>query len=151
MRAIKLLCARDRRTCTFESGLGFASVGEGSKYGQRTLGSLHHKGAGGVARDDSAAVAQYRLAAAQGYDSAQNNLGYMYDKGYGVAQDDAEALRWYKLAAAQGLGVSLYGVGLYYEQGWSVAADRDEAIRWYKRAAAAGRSEAAGALRRVGA
>ena len=131
--------------------LARASAGEGSKYGQWTLGYLYRAGEGGVAQDYAAAVAQYRLAAAQGYDEAQNNLGYMYGMGYGVAQDYAEALRWYKLAAAQGLGVALDNVGVYYENGWSVAADRAEAIRWYKRAAAAGWHAAADKLKRLGA
>jgi TPR repeat protein len=131
--------------------LARASAGEGSKYGQRTLGYLYQMGEGGVAKDYAAAVAQYRLAAAQGYDWAQNNLGYMYGTGNGVALDYAEALRWYKLAAAQGIGVALDNVGWYYEKGLGVAADRAEAIRWYKRAAAAGDSVSADALKRLGA
>jgi len=131
--------------------LARASAGEGSKYGQRTLGRLYDMGKGGVAKDYAAALAQYRLAAAQGYDVAQNELGFMYGMGYDVAKDKAEALRWFKLAAAQGLGVALYGVGGYYENGYSVAADRAEAIRWYKRAAAAGFSAAADKLKELGA
>ena len=131
--------------------MGFASAGEDSKYGQRTLGCLYQMGEGGVAKDNAAAVAQFRLAAAQGYDRAQHYLGYMYGMGYGVALDYAEALRWYKLAAAQGLGVALNNVGFYYEKGYSVAADRAEAIRWYKRAAAAGWHQAADNLKRLGA
>ncbi len=131
--------------------LARASAGKGSKYGQRTLGRLYQTGAGGVAQDDAAAVAQYRLAAAQHYDAAQYYLGYMYDNGYGVAQDKAEALRYYKLAAAQGLGVALYNVAVYYEKGWVVVADRAEAIHWYKRAAAAGGSAAADRLKALGA
>ena len=130
--------------------LARASAGEGSKYGQRVLGRLYQVGAGGVRQDYAAAVAQFRLAAAQGYDTAQNDVGFMYSNGYGVAQDYAEALRWYKLAAAQGLGAALMWIGLYYEKGRVVAADRAEAIRWYKRAAAAGNSGAVGALKRLG-
>ncbi len=61
---------------------------------------MYQNGAGGVAPEYAATAAQYRLAAAQGYDTVQNNLGYMHVKGYGVAKDYAEALRWYKLAAA---------------------------------------------------
>jgi len=141
-------CAKDAARSL---ALARASAGKGSKYGQWTLGWLYRLGEGGVAQDYAAAVAQYRLAAAQGYDAAQNCLGFMYNVGYGVAQDYAEALRWYKLAAAQGLGGSMRNVGLFYEQGYSVAADRAEAIRWYKRAAAAGYSEAADALKRLGA
>ena len=44
----------------------------------------------------------WRLAAAQGHADAQNNLGYMFEKGQGAAQDKAEAVRLYRLAAAQG-------------------------------------------------
>jgi len=131
--------------------LATASAGEGSKYGQRILGRLYEEGFPGVTRDHSAAVAQYGLAAAQGYDAAQNGLGHMYYRGCGVAQDYAEALRWYTLAAAQGFGEALDNVGRCYEKGWGVAADRAEAIRWYKRAAAAGDSDAEWALRRLGA
>ena len=141
-------CSKDKARSL---ALARASAGEGSKYGQWTLGWLYQIGEGGVAQDYAAALVHYRLAAAQGYDAAQNELGYMYGNGYGVAKDRAEALRWYKLAAAQGLGHASHNVGLYYELGKSVAADEAEAIRWYKRAAAARCSQAAAALKRLGA
>jgi TPR repeat protein len=127
------------------------SAGKGSKYGQFMLGCLYYWGEGGVAQDHAAAVAQFRLAAAQNFDAAQHWLGLLYRLGWGVAHDDAEALRWFKLAAAQGLSEALYCVGHFYEMGWSVAADRAEAICWYKRAQAAGDSIGAGALKRLGA
>ena len=44
----------------------------------------------------------YRLAADQGLDLAQSNLGNMYDNGYGVPQDYVQAHMWFTLAAAQG-------------------------------------------------
>jgi len=44
------------------------------------------------------------LAANQGLDSAQLDLGYFYDKGYGVKQDCVEAYKWYKL------GTQKYGL-----------------------------------------
>ena len=128
------------------------SAGKGSKYGQFMLGRLYYwaRGVGGVVQDDAAAVAQFRLAAAQGYDVAQYYLGCMYCDGRGVAQDHAEALRLYKLAAAQGFGEASNKVGHFYEMGWSVAADRAEAIHWYKRAQAAGDPLAAHSLRLLG-
>ena len=122
-----------------------------SKYGKYVLGFLHRLGVGGVAQDYAAAVAQFRLVAAQGFDMAHCDLGTMYGMGYGVARDYAEALRLYKLAAAQGLNMGLRNVGMHYEEGRGVAADRAEAIRWYKRAAAARCSQAADALKRLGA
>ena len=48
----------------------------------------------------------YRLAAAQGYALAQNNLGIMYYKGIGVPQDDAEAHMWFNISAANGNSVA---------------------------------------------
>ena len=52
--------------------------------------------------DDAEAVRWYRLAAEQGHDAAQNNLGGMYAYGEGVPEDDVQAYAWYSIAAAQG-------------------------------------------------
>ena len=73
------------------------SSGRGSRYGQLTLGVLHDR-----AEDYAQSVAFYRLAAAQGLDGAQYQLGIMYYNGFGVVLDGAEALRWHQIAAAQG-------------------------------------------------
>jgi len=127
------------------------SSGRGIRYGQYTLGMLHHCGAGGLSRDYAQAVAFYRLAAAQGLDEAQFRLGGMYDGGIGIAHDRAEVLRWYQLAAAQGHPQALYWVAYCHELGRGVAADRAEAIRWYRRAQAAGDSAAAYRLQQLGA
>jgi TPR repeat protein len=56
----------------------------------------------GVAKDYAEAVRLYCLAVAQGYASAQFNLGIMFENGRGVVQDMSEAIRLYHLAAAQG-------------------------------------------------
>ncbi len=69
----------------------------------------------------------YRLAAAQGDASAQDNLGYMFDYGLGVARDRAEALRLYRFSAAQGLADAQYNLGFVFENGQGVARDRAEA------------------------
>ena len=50
-------------------------------------------GARGVARDDAAAVALFRRAAAQNNPRAQTSLGNSYRSGRGVAPDPAEAAR----------------------------------------------------------
>ena len=44
----------------------------------------------------------YELAAAQGMDAAQYNLGLMYGRGWGVAQDYVRAHMWFNLAAVSG-------------------------------------------------
>ena len=46
----------------------------------------------GVPQDYEEAIKWYRLAAEQGYASAQYNLGVMYDNGDGVPQDYAKKL-----------------------------------------------------------
>ena len=60
----------------------------------------------GVAQDYQEAVKWYRLAAAQGNELAQVNLGVMYTKGRGVAQDFVRAHLWFNLAAAASTGNS---------------------------------------------
>ena len=144
-----------------------ASAAKGSKYGQMSLGRLY-SGVGGVARDWlqevgaeggvvrdlAAAIAQYHLAAAQGYDVAQAEFGYLHFNGNRyIPQNFSESMRWLKLAAVQGNYMAMGMVGWYYENGFNrggVAADRAEAIRWYKRAVAAGHSEVADDLKRLG-
>ena len=109
--------------------LACASADKGSKYGQKALGDAYTMRR--LEGDHSAAVAQYRLAAAQGYDEAQCSLGFLIGHGVGVALDQVEALRWYALAAAQGHAAALYNVGLCLERGWGVAEDGQQAVGWY--------------------
>ena len=78
------------------------SAAAGSRYGQHTLGTLLED-----ASNYAQALLQYRLAADQGLDDAQCQLGRMYEYGRGVALDHVEALRLYHLAAAQGLPQAL--------------------------------------------
>jgi hypothetical protein len=90
-------------------------------------------------------------AAAQGHSGAQVNLGLMFENGQGVAKDDVEAVRLYRLAAAQGHAGAQYNLGDMFEYGKGVAKDTAEAIRLYRLAAAQGQSNAAAALKRLGA
>jgi TPR repeat protein len=79
-------------------------------------------------------VKWYRLAAKQGYASAQSNLGLMYDDGQGVPQDYQEAVKWYRRAAAQ--GYAQFNLGVSYELGHGVPQDFIRALMWYSVAAA---------------
>ena len=54
------------------------------KFGQAVVRWCYEEGCGGVAQNDAEAVRLYRLSAAQGNAGAQNNLGYMFEKGTGV-------------------------------------------------------------------
>ncbi len=132
------------------------SAGNGSRYGQFTLGFLLQWDAAGDPHRRAQAAAFYRLAAAQGLDEAQCTLGDMYHQGeFNAKYDDpdeeefiddedyAEGFRWYQLAAAQGNPETLFQVAECYAEGLGVAEDVAEAIRWYKRAEAAGHPNAA--------
>jgi len=76
----------------------------GSRYGQLALGEH---------LSPTNAVACFRLAAAQGLDGGQYQLGYMYFNGSGVDKDRNETLRLYNVAAAQGLPIALDEVQQY--------------------------------------
>jgi TPR repeat protein len=118
--------------------LGRESEAAGSCFGQFVVGWCHYFDCGGVAQDYAEAVRLYRLAAEQGYATAQVNLGCVFDIGQGVAQDTAEAIRWYRLAIEQGNADAQVSLGLMFAQGQGVAQDYAEAVRLYRLAAELG-------------
>jgi hypothetical protein len=95
-----------------------------------------------AAHKDVAAVANYRIAADQGYATAQNNLGVMYEDGRGIARDFAQAALWYRKAADQGYAPAQDNLGLMYEHGRGVARDQDQATLLYRKAAQQGYEDA---------
>ncbi len=90
---------------------------KGSSYGQLTLGFLHLCGAGGLELDVAEALVLFGLAAKQGLDMAQFQLGEMLSFGFGVNEDIAEAQRWYQLAATQGNLEGIHRVAHFRKQG----------------------------------
>ncbi|GHU43771.1 hypothetical protein AGMMS50289_10790 [Betaproteobacteria bacterium] len=56
----------------------------------------------GVPKDQKEAVQWFRLAARQGNDEAQHNLGEACLKGEGVRKNRAQAEKWLRKAAEQG-------------------------------------------------
>jgi hypothetical protein len=111
---------------------------------------LHRRGRGKLQRDVAKTVALHQLAAAQGLDAAQCELGKRLIFGRVVAVDYAEGLRLCHLSAAQGYSRAFYLIAECHESGWGVAADVTEAIRWYRRAEAAGDDDAADRLQELG-
>ena len=102
----------------------------------RTL-SVYNKGEG-VPEDNAEAARWLRLAAEQGYASAQNSLGQLYSTGSGVPADATEALRWFRRAADQGYPIAQGNVGVAYATGRGAPQDDAEAVRWFRRAAEQG-------------
>jgi len=108
-----------------------ASAAAGDVVAQFSLGAMLYYGADNTAQ----AIEWFRKAAAQGFESAEFQMGQLYDFGFGVAQDDREALAWYRKAAEHGSAAGLRAVGDFYRKGRSVETDAAEAVRWYRRAA----------------
>ena len=88
------------------------------------------------------ALAQFRLAAAQGEARAQFTLGTMYKNGEGVPQNYVEAVKWYRLAAAQGVAGAQNNLGVMHNNGEGVLQNYAEAVKWYRLAAAQGHAGA---------
>lgn len=74
--------------------------------------ALRYENGNGVVQDYAEAVRWYRLAAAEGDEDAQNNLGVKYYYGMGVPQDYVRAHMWYNLAAAKGSKLASKNRGL---------------------------------------
>jgi len=85
----------------------------------------------GVPENDIEAVRWFRLAAEQGYDLAQFNLGNMYRDGDGVPENDVEAVKWYRLAAEQGQVNAQNELGLLYSSGVGVPENDVKAYVWF--------------------
>ena len=90
----------------------------------------------------SAAVAQFRSAAAVEHVGAQYMMGVCSEKGRGVMQNYPEAVRWYNLAAEQGNPDAQRRLGVCYEEGRGVARDARKATEWYRKAAERGDPDA---------
>ncbi len=90
----------------------------------------------------SAAVAQFRSAAAVEHVGAQYMMGVCSEKGRGVMQNYPEAVRWYNLAAEQGNPDAQRRLGVCYEEGRGVARDVRKAAKWYRESAEQGDPDA---------
>ena len=100
----------------------------GDVVAQFSLGAMLYYGG----NDTAQAIEWFRKAAAQGFPSAEFQMGQLYDFGFGVAQDDREALAWYRKAAEHGHAAGQRAVGDFYRKGRGVEANAAEAVRWYR-------------------
>lgn len=66
---------------------------------QLWIGESYQYGFGDVKRDATQSVNWYKIAAAQKYPLAEQDLGFAYRNGEGVSRDDSEAIRWFRRSA----------------------------------------------------
>jgi TPR repeat protein len=90
------------------------------------------------------AIEWYRRAAERGDANAQNNIGFLYDKGLGVGQEYTQAALWYRKAAEQGNADAQNNIGLLYTKGLGVPQDYTEAMQWFRKASDQGSASAQG-------
>ncbi len=95
------------------------------------------------------ALTFYRKAAARNYAAAQNDLGYMYERGLGVQKDLSEAVSWTFKAAQNGDRNAQFSLGVAYENGQGVRRDLGEAALWYRKAAKLGFQDGVNAVRKM--
>ncbi len=99
--------------------------------------------------DFSRALDLWRQLAELGEPAAQNNLGFMYEKGLGVRANPFVAADWYRRAAQQGDADAQVNLGVLYVTGDGVPQDLVEAHKWFDKAAAAGHTKAQQDLSKV--
>lgn len=124
----------------FETTLKLAQ--QGNAIAQNHLGDLYQIGEE-VKKDYTKAIYWYRKAAEQGLDSAQYNLGTMYEGdyfygGYGVEKDYVKAVYWYRKSAEHGNANGQCALGGMYKFGWGVEKDYEKAVYWFRKAAEQG-------------
>lgn len=96
-----------------------------------------------LAGDFDRAYAEFKIAADEGLNMAQYNLGILYFTGQGVKQDLGEAFRWTLAAAEQGHTAAQANLASLYFEGQGTRKDEDKAVEWYMEAARAGHGASA--------
>lgn len=109
------------------------SAKTGNAEAQYRFGDMLYNG-DGVQRNLDKAIYWYKLAANNGHNIAQYNLGKIYESG----KNDADAANWYSIAANNGNIDAKFNIATMYETGRGIKKNISEAIKWYKDAAKSG-------------
>jgi len=112
---------------------------QGEVNAQVRLGNVYYFGTNEVKKDNIEAAKWFRLAAAQGDASAENNLGVMNELGMGMPIDAKAAVDWFRKSAEQGYAKGESNYGRIYADGvGGVATDPAKAYAWMSMSAAQG-------------
>lgn len=84
------------------------------------------------------AWANWKQLAEKGDAKAQNDIGYMYLKGYGVQKDAKKAMEWFKKSSDLGFSGGSNNIGIAYY----TIENYTQAFRWFKKAAQQGNKNA---------
>jgi TPR repeat protein len=108
---------------------------------QYAMSQAYANGVGGMPKDDAKARKWLLLAARQGYDTAELDLGTWLIEGRGGGKDVKAGFDWLKVAAEGGNVAAQNRLAKLYLNGIGTAADKIEAAAWYVRARRAGLSD----------
>jgi TPR repeat protein len=108
---------------------------------QYAMSQAYANGIGGMPKDEAEARKWLLLAARQGYDTAELDLGTWLVEGRGGQQDVKAGFDWLKVAAEGGNVAAQNRVAKLYLNGIGTNADKIEAAAWYIRARRAGLSD----------
>lgn len=123
----------------------FRIARQGNVYAQEHFAEMNHDGKNLFkVKDDAEAFKWYEKAALQGSNSAQNELGKMYESGIGVAKNAAKAFNWYEKSAIQGNLIAQYHLGEMYSNGTGVSRDVTLSYAWFNFVASHLQSESTG-------
>jgi len=82
----------------------------------------------------STAFRAFKPMAEQGIAEAQNNIGFLYEKGFGVKRNYATAISWYTRSANQNLPEAQHNLGMLNYRGYGVQQNMTIAKRWFTKA-----------------
>jgi len=97
----------------------------------------------GVEKSEPEASKWILMAAKQGFDKAQYNMGKRYRDGFGVATDKAASAKWFLAAARQGHVRAQHRIGVRLANGDGVKKDIVAAFMWLTLSARGGNKSAA--------
>jgi TPR repeat protein len=89
-----------------------------------------------------AAFARWQRLALLGDPSAQNQVGWMYERGVGVNIDLQKAVKWYRKRAKSDYATAQTNLGLMYLNGTGVKQDAAIARLWFENASKKGAAKA---------
>lgn len=72
--------------------------------------------------------------AEKGNAEAQNNIGFLYERGLGVSQDYGKAEEWYMMAAAQNLNTAKHNLAMLTYKGHINNRDTRKSVEWLRQA-----------------
>jgi TPR repeat protein len=108
---------------------------------QYAMSQAYANGVGGLPQDDAKARKWLLLAARQGYDTAELDLGTWLVEGRGGPQDVKAGFDWLKVAAEGGNVAAQNRLAKLFLNGIGTKADKIEAAAWYITARRAGLSD----------